>query len=49
MAQHPRRQHSSFTFLFYEFKNEIIQGYNFAGGSVWVYNLVSDIKGGTMT
>jgi hypothetical protein len=24
-----------------------IQNYNFACGSVWVWNLVSDIKGGT--
>jgi hypothetical protein len=26
-----------------------IQNYNFACGSVWVWNLVSDIKGGTQT
>jgi hypothetical protein len=28
-------------------KNLNIQGYNFACGSVGVWNLVSDIKGGT--
>jgi hypothetical protein len=26
-----------------------IQKYNFACGSVWVWNLVADIKGGTQT
>jgi hypothetical protein len=26
-----------------------VQNYNFARGSVWVRNLVSDIKGGTQT
>jgi hypothetical protein len=30
-------------------KNLNIQDYNFACGSVWVLNLVSDIKGGTWT
>jgi hypothetical protein len=28
-------------------KNQNIQNYNLACGSVWVWNLVSDIKGGT--
>jgi hypothetical protein len=28
-------------------KNVNIQNYTFAYGSVWVWNLVSDIKGGT--
>jgi hypothetical protein len=28
-------------------KNENIQNYNFACGSVWMQNLVSKIKGGT--
>jgi hypothetical protein len=28
-------------------KNYNIQNYNFACGSAWVRNLVSDIKGGT--
>jgi hypothetical protein len=32
-----------------KFKNENIQDYNFVCGSVWVRNLVSDIKGGTQT
>jgi hypothetical protein len=30
-------------------KNQNIQNYNFACVSVWVQNLVSDIKGGTET
>jgi hypothetical protein len=29
------------------YKNENLQGYNFACGFVWVRNLVSDTKGGT--
>jgi hypothetical protein len=28
-------------------QNAYLQNYNFACGSVWVWNLVSDIKGGT--
>jgi hypothetical protein len=39
--------HSVFSFAVEKLKNYTRPDYNFACGSVWVCNLVSDIKGGT--
>jgi hypothetical protein len=36
-----------FSSAVYKHKNQNIQHYNFVCGSVWVWNLVPDIKGGT--
>jgi hypothetical protein len=46
-VQYRSRSFSVFSSAVEKRENQNIQDYDFACGSVWVWNLVSDIKGGT--